>query len=255
MSIALNDQGVLSPDGSCRTFDAAANGYSRGEAITSILIKRLDTALDQGSPIRSVIRATSVNYDGKGSSLGSPNPVAQEALIRQAYQSAGLDDFTQTAFVECHGTGTRAGDPLELVAIGNVFGDAGVYIGSVKPNLGHSEAASGLTSLIKSVLALEHKTVPPNIKFDNPNPHIDFKSGRLKVPTQPIPWPQDREARISINSFGFGGSNAHVSLTFSGEREDTSNPFNRSSWTPQSFPALQVAKPPMDSPRPLARSF
>lgn len=210
-SIALNNQGVLSPDGSCKTFDASANGYARGEAITAILIKRLDDAQDQGSPVRAVIRATSLNYDGKGSSLGAPNPLAHETLIRQAYKSAGIDDFSKTAFVECHGTGTRAGDPLELRAVGSVFGEAGVYVGSVKPNLGHSEGASGLTSLIKAVLALEHRTIPPNIKFTNPNPDIDFKSGRIKVPTCPVRWPQGREARISVNSFGFGGSNAHVS--------------------------------------------
>lgn len=211
-SIALNNQGVLSPDGSCKTFDAAANGYARGEAITSILIKRLDDAQDQSSPVRAVIRATSLNYDGKGSSLGAPNPLAHEALIRQAYRSAGIDDFSKTAFVECHGTGTRTGDPIELSAVGNVFGDASVYVGSVKPNLGHSEGASGLTSLIKAVLALEHRTIPPNIKFTNPNPDIDFRYGRLKVPTSPEAWPQHCEARISVNSFGFGGSNAHVSL-------------------------------------------
>lgn len=211
-SIALNEQGVLSPDGSCKTFDATANGYARGEAITSILIKRLEDAEDQSCPIRAVIRATSLNYDGKGSSLGAPNPLAHEALIRQAYRSAGIDDFSKTAYVECHGTGTRTGDPLEVSAVGNVFGESGVYIGSVKPNLGHSEGASGITSLIKAVLSLEHKTIPPNIKFTIPNPDIDFKSGRLRVPTCPIPWPLECEGRISVNSFGFGGSNAHVSI-------------------------------------------
>lgn len=215
MTIALTEQGVLSPDGSCKTFDSAANGYARGEAVNAVLIKRFDDAVDQGNPIRAIIRSTSLNFDGKGSSLGQPNPITQEALIRQAYKSAGLKDFSRTAFVECHGTGTQTGDPLELSAVGNVFGDAEIYIGSVKPNFGHAEGASGLTSLIKSVLALEHRTIPPNIKFKNPNPHIDFRSGRLKVPTEPIPWPQDLEARISVNSFGFGGSNAHVSSMIS----------------------------------------
>ena len=147
--IALNHLGVLSPDGSYKTFDAAVNGYARGEAITAILIKRLDDAQVQSSPVRAVIRATSLNYDGKGSSLGATNPLAHEALIRQAYLSAEIDDFSKTAFVECHRTGTRAGDPLELRAVGNVFRDAGVYVGSVKPNLGHSERASGLKARSK----------------------------------------------------------------------------------------------------------
>jgi len=212
-SIALNEQGVLSPDGSCRTFDASANGYARGEAITAILIKRFDDAEQQNTPIRAVIRATAVNYDGKGSSLGAPNPIAHEALIRQAYKIAGIDDFSKTAFVECHGTGTQTGDPLELLAVGNVFGegpDGSIFCGSVKPNLGHSEGASGITSLIKAVLALEHRTIPPNIKFTNPNPAINFRGGRLRIPTSPVPWPEQCEARISVNSFGFGGSNAHA---------------------------------------------
>lgn len=126
---------------------------------------------------------------------------------------ANITDFSNTAFVECHGTGTSVGDPLEAKAIAAVFGgDAGVFIGSVKPNLGHSEGASGITSLIKCVLSLENQTIPPNIKFSTPNPKIPFQESNLTVPVEPTTWPESRHERISINSFGIGGTNAHVIL-------------------------------------------
>jgi len=160
---------LLSPDSSCKTFDAAANGFARAEAITAIYIKPLEDAIRDGNPIRAVIRATATNTDGKSHSLVTPNRDAQEALIRHAYRSAGLQP-NETAYVECHGTGTPTGDPIETSAVGSVFGGAGVYIGSVKPNLGHSEGSSGLSSVIKCVMALENKTIPPNIKFNHPNP-------------------------------------------------------------------------------------
>ncbi len=132
------------------------------------------------------------------------------ALIRRAYEVAGITDLSQTAFVEYHGTGTPTGDPIEgWCRRPSVFGPSGgVYIGSVKPNLGHSEGASGLTSLIKMVLALEHQTLPPNIKFTSPNPKIPFESAKLVVPTEPTPWPAGRAERVSVNCFGIGGSNA-----------------------------------------------
>ncbi|GKU11020.1 unnamed protein product [Fusarium langsethiae] len=126
---------------------------------------------------------------------------------------AGIDDYSQTAFVECHGTGTAIGDPIETKAVGRVFGPSGgVFIGSAKPNLGHSEGASGLTSLIKAVLALENRTIPPNIKLNQPNPDIPWTSCGLSVPTEPTPWPSSKHERISVNSFGIGGTNAHVIL-------------------------------------------
>ena len=144
--------------------------------------------------------------------MTNPSSDAQEALMRRAYRIAGIADFSQTAFVECHGTGTAAGDPIEAIAVARVFGDSGIYITSIKPNLGHLEGASGLASLIKCVLALENRKIPPNIKFSNPNPKIPFESGKLVVPVEPIAWPKSRLERVSINSFGFGGSNAHVIL-------------------------------------------
>lgn len=212
MTAAMTEQGVLSPDGSCKTFSADANGYARGEAINAVFVKPLSAALRDGNPIRGVIRSTASNNDGKTPGISYPSTDAQEALIRRAYAVAGIDEagIAETGFVECHGTGTAIGDPVETNAIARVFGDAGVHIGSVKPNVGHSEGASGITSLIKAVLALEHQTIPPNIKFGEPNPKIPFEQSKLVVPVEPTSWPQDRRERASINSFGIGGSNVHV---------------------------------------------
>ncbi|KAI2465872.1 fatty acid synthase S-acetyltransferase [Annulohypoxylon bovei var. microspora] len=212
MTSALTEQGIISKDGSCKTFSAEANGYARGEAVTAIYVKPLSDAIRDGNPVRAVIRATSHNVDGKTPGMSQPSTDAQEALMRRAYQVAGITDFSQTAMVECHGTGTPTGDPIEAKAVARVFGESGVYIGSSKPNLGHSEGASGLVAIMKMVLALENRTIPPNIRFTTPNPKIPFKEAKLTVPLEPAPWPASRLERVSINSFGVGGANAHVIL-------------------------------------------
>ena len=131
MSIAMTEQGVLSPTGSCNTFDASANGYSRGEAVNAIYIKKLSDAIRDGDPVRAIIRSTSTNCDGKTPGIACPSAESHETLVRRAYEVAKLDDLSQTAFIECHGTGTAIGDPLEIQAIARVFGDSDVYIGSV----------------------------------------------------------------------------------------------------------------------------
>ncbi|SMQ54923.1 unnamed protein product [Zymoseptoria tritici ST99CH_3D7] len=212
MTTAMTEQGILSKDGASKSFSAEANGYARGEAVTAIYVKPLAAALRDGNPVRAVIRATSHNSDGRTPGLSQPSTDSQEALMRRAYSLAGITDFGETAMVECHGTGTQIGDPIEAKAVARVFGEKGVFIGSVKPNLGHTEAASGLVSLIKMVKALEHRTIPPNIKFATPNPNIPFKEAKMVVPLEPTPWPEDRLERISVNSFGVGGANAHVIL-------------------------------------------
>lgn len=224
---SMTEKGVLSPDGSCKTFSADANGYARGEAVTAVYIKPFDAAIRDGNPIRAVIRSTMSNNDGKTPGMSCPSTESQEAMIRKTYDIAGITDVSETAFVECHGTGTSVGDPIETNAVARVFGDKGVFIGSVKPNLGHSEGASGISSLIKAVLALENCTIPPNIKFSSPNPKIPFEDRRLVVPVEPTPWPESRQERISINSFGIGGSNAHVIL-------DSARSFNVPGPTPSS---------------------
>ncbi|KAJ5878705.1 hypothetical protein N7455_002170 [Penicillium solitum] len=165
MSMAMQEQGVLSSDGSCKTFSSDSNGYARGEAVTAIFIKPLAHAIRDGNPIQAVVRSTSHNVDGKTPTLSQPSTDVQEALMRRAYEFGGITDFSKTAMVECHGTGTPAGDPIETRAVARVFGDKGVYVGSIKPNLGHTEAASGLVSLLKMVKALQYRTIPPNIKF------------------------------------------------------------------------------------------
>ncbi|KAI9150039.1 LOW QUALITY PROTEIN: Highly reducing polyketide synthase lcsB [Paramyrothecium foliicola] len=199
MMIALSDRGLLSPGGISKTFDVSADGYGRGEAVNAVYIRRLSQAIQDGDQIRAIIRGTSVNSDGRTNGMLTPSTNAQEALIRQTYQQAGIRDLSETAFVECHGTGTPVGDPLETTAVANAFGDKGMLITSVKPNVGHSEGAAGITSLIKAVLSIEHRQVPPNIHFKEPNPAIEVET-----------WPQGRAERVSVNSFGIGGVNAHV---------------------------------------------
>jgi acyl transferase domain-containing protein len=213
MTMAMTEQDVLSPDGISKSFDAGANGYGRGEGINAVFIKTLADAIRDGDPIRAVICATATNCDGKTTGMSMPNPEAHEAMIRRAYDVAGIQDFSQTAFVECHATGTPVGDPLEARAVARVFGSpSGTYIGSIKPNIGHGEGASGISSLIKTILALEKKIIPPNIFFDTPNPKIPFKEANLLVPVEPTPWPANKLERASVNSFGIGGANAHVIL-------------------------------------------
>ncbi|KAK2057644.1 putative polyketide synthase [Colletotrichum caudatum] len=211
LAVTLTEQGVISPSGVCRSFDGKADGYVRGEAVNAVYIKKLSDALRDGDPIRGVIRATGTNFDGKTSGITNPSRESQEELIRRTYRAANIPSPGDTGFVECHGTGTTVGDPLETTAVGRVFGGRGdVLIGSVKPNVGHSEGASGLTSLIKAVLVLEKETILPNINFSDPNPNIRWQEFGLRVPTEALPWPTGRVARVSVNNFGIGGTNAHV---------------------------------------------
>ncbi|KAL6231642.1 hypothetical protein BDW75DRAFT_247787 [Aspergillus navahoensis] len=211
-TIAQTEAGVLSPTGQCRSFDASANGYARGEAINAILIKRLTDAVRAKDPIRAVVRSTAINCDGHSAGLSLPNPAAHERMIRRAYEVAGLARNTlDTPYVEAHGTGTPSGDPLEMQALARVFGgDRDTFIGSIKANVGHGEGASGLTSIIKAVLMLEHRTIPPQVNFATPNPQIPFEDARLVVPLEPTGWPAGRPERISVNSFGITGANAHA---------------------------------------------
>ncbi|BCR95830.1 type I polyketide synthase [Aspergillus luchuensis] len=190
MSIATAEQGTLSPDGSCKTFDVAANGYAKGEAINVIYVKSLGEAIKNGDAIRAVIRATATNFDGGTPRMTTPSSDAHEALIRQAYREVSLDP-KQTVFVEAHGT---------------------VYIGSVKPNLGHSEGACGVSSVVKVILALENTKLPPNINFSTPNPNIPFKEANMEVPVDLMNWPSHKPLRASVNSFGIAGANAHAIL-------------------------------------------
>ncbi|GAB1318217.1 Polyketide synthase (Fragment) [Madurella fahalii] len=208
-------------EGKCYAFDHRAEGYGRGDGIAALIVKRLSDALRDGDPIRAVVRETAVNQDGRTPTITAPCAEAQRRLISQCYRTAGLDPL-KTSVVEAHGTGTRVGDPAEARAIGEALGRhrppelPPLYVASVKTNLGHTEAASGLAAIIKMVLALEHCQIPPSLNFERPNPDIDMQALRIKVPTTLEPWEPRSVRRVSINNFGYGGTNTHVIMEEAG---------------------------------------
>ncbi len=218
-AIAINftKAGAMAPDGRCKTFDARADGYVRGEGAGVIVLKPLSKALADGDPIHAVIRGSAVNQDGRSNGLMAPNPLAQEAVLREAYRQAGVSPGV-VQYVEAHGTGTLLGDPIEAKALGAVLStdrspQRPCAVGSVKTNLGHLEAAAGIAGLIKAALALRHREVPPSLHFETPNPHIPFDKLPLRVQTALSPWPvESGPALAGVSSFGFGGANAHVVL-------------------------------------------
>jgi len=216
ISISMFSATALSPDGYCKSFDASANGYARAEGVGLVLLKRLDRALADGDPIHAVIRGTATNQDGKTDGLSAPNPVAQEAAIRTALEAAGMEP-ERVGYVEAHGTGTAAGDPIEARALSRALcanrpPDDPLIVGSVKSNFGHTESAAGIAGLIKAVLCLKHRKIPANLHFDTPNPRIPFDRWKLRVPTELEDWMSHNGLpRVAaINSFGFGGANAHA---------------------------------------------
>lgn len=213
--IALSHSRMLAPDGRCKTFDAAADGFARGEGCGVVVLKRLSDAQADGDRVLAVIRGSAVNQDGPSSGLTAPNGPAQEAVIREALAQAGVAP-DEVGYIEAHGTGTQLGDPLEVQALGAVFGSQRVqplWLGSVKTNIGHLEAAAGVTGLIKLVLALQHRELPPHLHFHTPSPHIPWADFALRVPTELTPWqPIDGRRIAGVSSFGFSGTNAHVVL-------------------------------------------
>jgi acyl transferase domain-containing protein/NADPH:quinone reductase-like Zn-dependent oxidoreductase/SAM-dependent methyltransferase/acyl carrier protein len=213
--IALSHSRMLAPDGRCKTFDASADGFARAEGCGVVVLKKLSDAQADGDRILAVIRGSAVNQDGPSSGLTAPNGPAQEAVIRDALSNAGLAP-REVSYVEAHGTGTQLGDPLEVHALGAVFGAdraaaPPLLIGSAKTNLGHLEAAAGVTALIKVVLSLQHQTIPAHLHFRTPNPHIHWDDFPLSVPTEATAWqPIDGRRIAGISSFGFSGTNAHL---------------------------------------------
>ncbi|WP_137149073.1 type I polyketide synthase [Mycolicibacterium sp. CR10] len=206
---------AMSQSGRCHAFDASADGFVRGEGAGVAVLKRLSDAQRDGDRVLAVIRGSAVNQDGRSNGLMAPNPSAQMAVLRSAYANAGVDP-REVDYVEAHGTGTLLGDPIEARALGTVRGkgraaDAPLLIGAVKSNLGHLEAAAGIAGFAKAVLALQHNTIPANLGYQNPNPHIPFAKLRLQVIAEHTDWaPAGRPRRAGISSFGFGGTNAHV---------------------------------------------
>ncbi|KAJ4413542.1 Type I Iterative PKS [Gnomoniopsis sp. IMI 355080] len=196
-------------------FDDRANGYGRGEGVGALLVKRLSDAIRDGDVIRAVIRGSAINVDGKTPSVTMPSGEAQAELIRTAYKQAGLP-LNDTRYVEMHGTGTPVGDPIELSAIASTFGkDPGempVYVGSIKPSVGHTEGCAGLAGVFRAILSLEQGCIFPTFGVERVNPKLRFDDRSLALPQKVIPWPTSGLRRVSINSFGFGGANAHVIL-------------------------------------------
>jgi acyl transferase domain-containing protein/NADPH:quinone reductase-like Zn-dependent oxidoreductase/acyl carrier protein len=216
-TVTMSKGRFLSPDGRCKMFDARADGYGRGEGTGIVILKPLAQAVADGDAIYALVRGTGVNQDGNTPGITLPNQSSQEALIRRVYEEAGVS-AAQVQYIEAHGTGTQAGDTVEAAALGAVLGadrpaDRPCIVGSVKTNIGHLEAAAGVAGLIKTALCLKHRAIPPNLHFETPNPHIPFEAYRLRVPTALEPWPEtDGPRRAGVNSFGYGGTNAHVLL-------------------------------------------
>lgn len=203
----------LSADNQCHSFDASANGYARAEGGGFVVLKRLDKALQDGDTIRAVIRGTGTNQDGRTLGITQPSASRQEELIRSTYASAGLN-FDDTNYFEAHGTGTKVGDPIECSVIGSVFGPSRrrpMYVGSVKSNIGHLEGASGIAGLVKTIYSLESGLIAPTYGLEKVNPKIRLDDWKIEIPTSAIEWPSGLR-RASINSFGYGGANAHAVL-------------------------------------------
>ncbi|MFI0349050.1 type I polyketide synthase [Actinomadura sp. 9N407] len=235
-ALVLDAAGALSRDGRSKAFDASADGYGRAEGCAVVVLKRLSDARRDGDPVLAVIRGSAVCQDGRTNGIMAPSRQAQENLIRLACRNAGLD-ASDLDYVEAHGTGTGIGDPIEAGALAAVVGagrppDRPCLIGSVKTNIGHLEAASGVAGMIKSVLALEHGRIPATLSVTGPNPAIPWAESGLKVVNEAVPWPAgDRPRRAGIGNYGYGGTLAHVIL-------EEAPPAEAAAGTPEVQPAV-----------------
>ncbi|CAI7649211.1 unnamed protein product [Penicillium glandicola] len=206
-----------SPTALCHTFDADADGYVKAEAVSCVIVKKLSAAIRDRDPIRGIVRGTASNSNGRTGGIASPSHEAQAAAIRSAYANAGITNLHETAYLECHGTGTQAGDPTEVRGAGSVFaatrvGNNPLLIGSIKSNIGHSEPAAGNSGLLKVIMSMEKGVIPGTPLFIKPSPKIDFEGSKVQAFRTAVPWPDQGYPlrRASINSFGYGGSNAHA---------------------------------------------
>jgi acyl transferase domain-containing protein/acyl-CoA synthetase (AMP-forming)/AMP-acid ligase II/acyl carrier protein len=200
----------MARDGRCKTFDAAADGYCRSEGVAVVVLKRLSDAVADNDRVLAVLKGGAINQDGASNGLTAPNGPAQESLMRRALATTGTP-ADAVGYVEAHGTGTPLGDGIELNALAAVYGGGPrpVFIGSVKSNIGHTEAAAGLAGLLKAVLAVRHGIIPPSLHVATPTPQLEWDAAALRVPTAPTPWPEDRPRVAAVSSFGFSGTNAH----------------------------------------------
>ena len=224
--IAMSKFGGLAADGRCKTFSDNADGYARGEGGGVLVLKRLRDARADGDIIYGLIHGSAVNNDGGSNGLTAPNPMAQENVLRDAWQRANLDP-AHAHYIEAHGTGTKLGDPIEAAALSEIFGqgrhsEQPLIVGSVKTNIGHLEPAAGMAGMIKTLLAIQHKRLPPSLHFDTPNRYIDFDQLKLKVPTSVQSWPTQttNDTLVAgVSSFGWGGTNSHIVLTSAPEAQ------------------------------------
>ncbi|OQX16393.1 MAG: hypothetical protein BWK73_04140 [Thiothrix lacustris] len=221
--VVFSKAGMLSPDGRCKTFDASANGYVRGEGCGILILKRLSDAVADGNNVLAIIRGSAVNQDGRSSGLTVPNGPAQQAVIRQALNNSGVAP-AQVGYVEAHGTGTSLGDPIEVGALGEVFREREqpLLIGSAKTNIGHLESGAGAAGLIKTILSLQHGEIPPNLHFKQPSPHIEWDKLPVKVVTERTAWPSTRRI-AGVSSFGYSGTNSHIVLEAAPTLEQTAD--------------------------------
>ncbi|NEP57569.1 MAG: acyltransferase domain-containing protein [Symploca sp. SIO2G7] len=206
---------AVSPDGRCKTFDAAANGYGQAEGCGVVVLKRLSDAISDSDLVSALIRGSAINHDGPSSGITVPNGMAQKQVIQEALSNARLEPH-QVSYLEAHGTGTALGDPIEIEALAAIYGknrpvDQPLVVGSVKTNIGHLEAAAGVSALIKVILALQHQEIPPHLHLKQPNPLVDWERLPIKIPTSLMPWTGDAKPRIAgISSFSISGTNAHL---------------------------------------------
>ncbi|ETR74506.1 MAG: hypothetical protein OMM_00152 [Candidatus Magnetoglobus multicellularis str. Araruama] len=216
VSLFLSMSRSVSPDGKCKTFDASANGFGRGEGCGIIVLKRLSDALKNKDNIMAVIRGSAVNHDGAGSGLTVPSEIAQEKVIQKALSKSNVNP-EDLFYVEAHGTGTSLGDPIEINALSaaickNRGENNPLIVGSVKTNIGHLEAAAGVAGFIKTVLSLKKGFIVPHLHFQNPNPHIDWNNVNINVCSQGMPWPSNKKRLAGVSAFGMSGINAHIVL-------------------------------------------
>ncbi|MFN8386728.1 MAG: beta-ketoacyl synthase N-terminal-like domain-containing protein [Anaerolineales bacterium] len=216
LTITFSQARMLAPDGHCKTFDASADGYVRGEGCGIIVLKRLSDAMRDGDNILALIRGSAVNQDGRSNGLTAPNGLAQQDVIRTALTQAGVSP-NQIGYVEAHGTGTPLGDPIEMASLNAVLNDDSnqrVIVGSVKTNIGHLESAAGIAGLIKVVLAMQNESIPPHLHLKEINPYLSLEGSRIEIGTYLRPWKRRDAPRFAgVSSFGFGGTNAHVVLS------------------------------------------